>query len=77
MQDDLTIRTTVLPGGRIEIVNPDLEAGEEVDIYITPVPPPSARSAWEIISDESRRTLFKSAKEIDDYISEERESWDR
>lgn len=36
-------------------------------------PPP--RSAWQVISEASGQRLFKSAKEVDDYIAEERASW--
>ena len=37
----------------------------------------SGRSAFEIISDGATQRLFKTAKEVDDYIKEERYSWDR
>lgn len=32
MQKALHIRTTVLPGGRVEFTSPDLEAGQSVDV---------------------------------------------
>ena len=35
------------------------------------------RSAWQVISEASGQRLFKSAKEVDDYIAEERASWKR
>ena len=37
----------------------------------------SGHSAFEIISNGPGQRLFKSAKEVDDYIKEERASWDR
>ena len=77
MQKALHIRTTVLPGGKIEIVDPELTAGESVDVIISPTPAPSARSAWQIISEGPGQRLFQTAKEVDDYIAEERASWDR
>ena len=77
MEKALYIRTTVQSGGRIEIVDQDLQVGENVDIVISPAPTPSARSAWQIISDGPGQRLFKSAKEVDDYLDEERASWDR
>ena len=77
MQKSLYFRTTVQPGGRVEIASPELEAGETVDVVISPVPAPSARSAWEIIAEGPGQRLFKSGKEVDDYIAEERASWDR
>ena len=77
MQKALHIRTTVLPGGKVEIASPELEEGQTVDVVISPAPTPSARSAWQIISAGPGQRLFKTAKEVDDYIAEERASWDR
>ena len=77
MQKALHIRTTVLPGGRIEIVDQELPVGEAVEVVISPAPTRSARSAWQIISEGQGQRLFKTAKEVDDYIAEERASWDR
>ena len=75
MQKTLHIRATVQPGGKVEFVSPELEAGQTVDVVITPTP--SARSAWQIISEGPGHRLFKTAKEVDDYIAQERASWDR
>ena len=77
MQKALHVRTTVQPGGKIEIADQELTEGETVDVVISSAPAPSARSAWQIISEGPGQRLFKSAKEVDDYIKEERASWDR
>ena len=77
MQKPLHIRTTVLPGGKIEIVDQGLPVGEAVEVVISPVPTPSARSAWQIISEGPGQRLFKTAKEVDDYLAEEKASWER
>ena len=77
MQKALRMRTMVQPGGKIELVSPDLEAGQAVDVVISPTPTPSARSAWQAISEGPGHRLFKTAKEADDYIAQERASWDR
>ena len=77
MQKALHVRTTVLPGGKIEIVDQELPVGEAVEVVISPAPEPSARSAWQIISEGPGQRLFKTAKEVDDYLAEERASWDR
>ena len=77
MQKALHIKTTVQPGGKIELVSPDLEAGQAVDVVISPTPATAARSAWQIISEGPGHRLFKTAKEVDDYIAQERASWDR
>ena len=78
MQKAIQIRTTVQPGGKVGVVSPELEAGgQNVDVVISPMPKPSTRSAWQIISEGPGHRLFKTAKEVDDYIAEERASWDR
>ena len=77
MQKTLHIRTTVLPGGKIEIEDRDLSAGEEVEVVISPLPTKSVRSAWQIISEGPGQRLFKTAKEVDDYLAEEKASWER
>jgi hypothetical protein len=77
MQKALHIRTTVQAGGRVEFASPDLEAGQTVDVVVSPTPTPSTRSAWQIISEGPGQRLFKTAKEVDDYLAEERASWDR
>ena len=74
MQKTMRIRTTVLPGGKIEIVDQELEPGENVDVTISPATMTSARFAWQIVSEASGQLLFKTAKEVDDYIVEERAS---
>ena len=77
MQKALHIRTTVLPGGKIEIVDKTLPVGEAVEVVISPSQTPSARSAWQIISEGPGQRLFKTAKEVDDYLAEEKASWER
>ena len=77
MQKTLHIRTTVLPGGKIEIVDQELSVGETVEVVISPVPAPTTRSAWQIISEGPGQRLFKTAKEVDDYLAEEKASWER
>ena len=77
MRKAIQIRTTVQPGGKVEVVSPELEAGQNVDVIITPMPTRSTRSAWQIVSEGRGHRLFKTAKEVDDYIAGERASWDR
>jgi hypothetical protein len=74
----IVVETTVLPGGRIEISKAELPEGATATVQIT-------------ISDEERRKrplrevlgnypggrLFRTAEEVDAYLHEERESWDR
>jgi len=69
-------RVSVLPGGKVEVVEPDLEAGAQVDVVISLVQVGAARSAWQVISEASGHRLFTDAKQVDDYLAEER-SWER
>ena len=78
MQKVLHLRTTVLPGGRIEIVDQDLSEGETVDVVVTasvPTPTPR-RSIMEILNSGPERRLFQTAEEVRAYLAEEKASWD-
>ena len=45
MQNALHFRTTVQPGGRVEFASPHLEAGQTVDVVVSPTPTPPTRPA--------------------------------
>ena len=77
MQKALHIRTTVQPGGRVEVASPELEAGQSVDVVVTRSSPTERRSVVDILAEAPGHRLFKTGKEVDDYIKEERASWDR
>jgi len=79
MQRALRVETTILPGGRIEISNPQLRPGENVEIIIV-LPsqgePTKKRSALDILAEASGHRLFKSAEDVDNYLRQERDSWE-
>ena len=77
MQRALHIRTTVQPGGRVEVASPELEAGQSVDVVVTRSSSTKRRSVVDILAEAPGHRLFKTGKEVDDYIKEERASWDR
>ncbi len=77
MYQELHLKTTVLPGGKIEIVDQDLREGETVDVVVTPSAPTPRRSALDILAEAPGRRLFKTADEADSYIQSERKSWER
>lgn len=77
MQKALHIRTTVLPGGRVEIASPELEAGQTVDVVVTRSSSTERQSVVDLLAEAPGHRLFKTGKEVDDYIKEERASWDR
>jgi hypothetical protein len=74
--------TTVLPGHRIEITAPDLPEGETVDVVVVPKPPrkgteKTGPSIFDIIAGLKGHRLFRTPEEVDRYVNEERDSWDR
>ena len=91
MQHVIEQQVTVLPGGKIELVCPELQAGDVVDVVVSVEPDPEEsserllgvdrsrprRSVVDILNDGPAERLFKTAEEVDEYIREERDSWDR
>ena len=79
MESALRIKTKVLPGKRIEIVSSELVEGDSVEVLV--VLPAKRRSRRRSVLDLLKSTpapgAFKSAEEVDKYLQEERDSWDR
>lgn len=70
------------PDGRIEISAPELEPGQRVTVTIEPQSTPHESPvqkphAIDILKAMPGHRLFKTAEEVDEYIREERDSWDR
>ena len=76
MQKALHITTTVLPGGRIEIVDQKLPVGESVDVVVLHSSGYVQRSAVEILKEAQGQRLFKTAEEVEFYLKDERASWE-
>ena len=76
MQKTLHIRTTVLPGGRIEIVDQELPVGESVSVVVHSSVA-KRRSAVEILKEAPGQRLFRSTEEVEAYLKDERASWER
>lgn len=79
MQAALHLKTTIQPGGRIEIADTQLPSGTNVDVIVLlPLAtPPARRSAVDILAEAPGQRVFKTAAEVDAYLHEERDSWDR
>ena len=78
MRNGRTVKTTVLPGGRIELTAPDLKPGQAVEVTIRCADDETPkRSALDILAEASGRRIFNSAAEVDTYIRAERDAWDR
>ena len=77
VQKALHLKTTVLPGGKIEIVDQSLPVGESVDVVVSQSPESAGRSALDILAEAPGHLLFKPAEDVASYLKEERDSWDR
>ena len=77
MHSIIQIQTRVLPGNRVEITSPELAEGEIVNVTVSKNElSPSKRSVLEMIDSFPAGRIFKSAKEIDAFLAEERRSWE-
>ena len=77
MQEALRLKTTVLPGGRIEVADRSLPVGEPVDVVVTPSAASSRRSAVDILGEATGHRLFKTASEVESYLKDVRAAWSR
>ena len=76
MQRAIHRKVTVQPGGRVEVVSPDLEAGQTVDVVVLHESTDQERSIMEILNGGPDRRLFQTAAEVEAYLSEEKASWE-
>ena len=77
MQKVLHLKATVQSGGRLEIVSPELEEGQTVDVVVRHESHKRARSIMEILNSGPERRLFQTAEEVKEYLAEEKAAWDR
>ena len=80
MPPPVRVKATVLPGNKIEIPTPEFTVGEEVDVIVLPrsdARRSDEKSVLEIIEEMPPGRLFKTAEEVDAYLREERDSWER
>ncbi len=80
MQAASHLKTTVLPGGRIETADRQLPAGEPVEVIVL-LPPPTTetagRSALDILAEAPGQRLFKTVADVDAHLRLERDAWGR
>ena len=68
------------PDGRIEISAPELKPGERVTVTIESQGASQATEkphAIDVLDEMPGHRLFKTAEEVDAYLRQERDSWDR
>lgn len=78
MAMEVRVKTVVLPGGKIEISNPELIPGQEatVVVLVEDQQPVKKPHVIDILRSLPGHRLFQSAEEVDDYLRVERESWE-
>ena len=80
MQQALRIEATILPGHRLEISAPELPEGAKVEVIV--ILPEQTVPAWlsmlEFLATlPPGPLLFKTPEDVNRYIQEERDSWER
>ena len=76
----LHVKTTVLPGSRIEITAPDLREGEPIDVFLvsSETPASARRSVLEFLDSlPPGPRLCRTWTEIEKHFQEERDASDR
>ena len=71
-------RTIVQPGGQVIVTDPALLTGKPVEVIILLGEEPSEPwlSMLDVLNSVPGHLLFKNAAEVDEYLREERDSWD-
>ena len=81
MQTALRTTTKVLAGGKVELVVPQLPTDTLVEVIILyPQPTESLsttkHSALDILAEAPGHRLFKTAADVEEYLSKEHDAWD-
>jgi hypothetical protein len=78
METTLHVRTTVLPGHKIELIAPAMPVGNLVDVTVEIAPAAGGRaSVLEILEALPGQSLLKTSRDADEYLKGERDSWER
>lgn len=80
----LRIETVVQPDGKIELNVPQLTPGQRVTVIVeaaeiveAKAQTPQKRRAADILAEAPGHLQFQTAKDVDEYIREERDAWER
>lgn len=80
MAHTIEIETVVQPDGTIVVRAPELTPGQRAKVVITTdenAAPTEGRHVLDIVNSLPGHQLFNTTEEVDAYIREERDSWDR
>jgi hypothetical protein len=79
MQSALRMTAWVQPGGKIEVSDRQLPAGQSVEVIVL-LPQPQAlprRSVVDVLAEAPGHLAFKTAQEVDGFLRAERDAWER
>jgi hypothetical protein len=79
MAIEVRIETVVLPGGKIEISTPELIPGQRATVVVIVENGRQHEPAHviDILKSLPGHRLFHTAEEVDTYLHQERDSWER
>lgn len=78
MATEIRIKTVVLPGNKIEVSTPQLVPGQEATVVVlVDEPLLVAPHVIDILRPLAGHRLFQHTDEVEHYLREEREAWDR
>jgi hypothetical protein len=79
MQSIIHLTTKVLDGNRIEVSDPNLVEGESVEVVLYPCTSDQSNnpSVLSIVESLKGHRFFSSPQEVDQYLNQERNAWDK
>ena len=79
MQAALRLTTSVQPGGRIEITDAQLPEGKAVDVIVLfqPTANGTQDSILDVLAQAPGHLAFNTVAEVDAYVQQERQQWER
>ncbi len=79
MATRIRVKTVVQPDGTVAVSAPGLVPGQEVMVSIEAEDeaPAAKRHVLDILANLPGHQIFQSAEEVDAFIREERDSWER
>ena len=79
MATRIRVKTVVQPDGTVAVSAPGLAPGQKVTVSMETEgeAPTAKRRAADILAELPGHQMFQSAEEVDAYIREERDSWER
>lgn len=78
MQTALRLTAKVEAGGKIELIDTHLPVGQSVEVIVLlPTDTPQQHSIKDVLAEAPGHLSFHTAAEVDQYVREERDAWER